>query len=71
MLTDQIADTVPDTRRAGRVTMICRSLPDPLAMLPELRGHRIGCWCVPEACHAEVIAELADAAAGQRGAETR
>jgi Domain of unknown function (DUF4326) len=35
--------------------------PDLLAMLPELRGNRLGCWCVPEECHATVIAELADA----------
>ena len=37
--------------------------PDLLAMLPHLRGHRLGCWCVPEICHAKVIAELADAGA--------
>jgi hypothetical protein len=36
---------------------------DLLALLPELRGHRLGCWCVPLRCHAEVIAELADASA--------
>ncbi len=35
--------------------------PDLLALLPELRGRRLGCWCVPLPCHAEVIAELADA----------
>jgi hypothetical protein len=38
--------------------------PDLLKLLPGLRGHRLGCWCVPERCHAEVIAELADAGAG-------
>ncbi|MDQ7802900.1 DUF4326 domain-containing protein [Amycolatopsis sp. A133] len=31
-----------------------------LALLPALRGRRLGCWCVPEPCHAQVIAELAD-----------
>jgi hypothetical protein len=36
--------------------------PDLLAMLPELRGRRLGCWCVPLACHAEILAEVADAA---------
>lgn len=36
------------------------SRPDLLAMLPGLRGRRLGCWCVPEPCHAQVIAELAD-----------
>ncbi|WUD76910.1 DUF4326 domain-containing protein [Streptomyces sp. NBC_00510] len=35
--------------------------PDLLAMLPALRGRRLGCWCLPEPCHAQVIAELADA----------
>lgn len=34
--------------------------PDLLALLPDLRGRRLGCWCLPEPCHAEVIAELAD-----------
>jgi uncharacterized protein DUF4326 len=34
--------------------------PDLLALLPALRGRRLGCWCAPERCHAEVIAELAD-----------
>ncbi|MGW1889979.1 DUF4326 domain-containing protein [Streptomyces sp. NPDC002004] len=38
--------------------------PDLLALLPALRGRRLGCWCVPERCHAEVIADLADAGAG-------
>jgi hypothetical protein len=33
--------------------------PELLALLPDLRGRRLGCWCVPERCHAEVIAELA------------
>jgi hypothetical protein len=34
--------------------------PDLLALLPELRGRRLGCWCAPLDCHANVIAELAD-----------
>ena len=34
--------------------------PDLLALLPELRGRRLGCWCLPLPCHAEIIAELAD-----------
>jgi hypothetical protein len=37
--------------------------PDLLALVPALRGHRLGCWCVPLACHAEILAELADASA--------
>jgi hypothetical protein len=34
--------------------------PDLLALLPDLRGKRLGCWCKPLPCHADVIAELAD-----------
>jgi Domain of unknown function (DUF4326) len=34
--------------------------PDLLARLPELRGRRLGCWCAPLPCHADVLAELAD-----------
>jgi hypothetical protein len=37
--------------------------PELLALLPELRGRRLGCWCAPLPCHAAVIAELADAPA--------
>ena len=36
--------------------------PDLVALARELRGKRLGCWCLPEPCHAEVIAEIADAA---------
>ena len=35
------------------------SRPDLLAALPELRGKRLGCWCKPEPCHGNVLAELA------------
>ena len=28
-----------------------------------LRGKRLACWCFPQACHADVLAELADAGA--------
>jgi hypothetical protein len=34
--------------------------PDLLAMLPGVRGQRLGCWCKPLPCHADVIAEFAD-----------
>jgi hypothetical protein len=34
--------------------------PDLLERLPELRGRRLGCWCAPQPCHADVLAELAD-----------
>lgn len=29
--------------------------------LPSLRGKRLGCWCHPQACHGDVLAELANA----------
>jgi hypothetical protein len=35
--------------------------PDLLNSLHELRGKVIGCWCAPQACHGDVLAELADA----------
>ncbi|MEU0408509.1 DUF4326 domain-containing protein [Streptomyces griseorubiginosus] len=34
--------------------------PDLLALLPGLRGRALACWCAPEPCHADVLAELAD-----------
>lgn len=38
-----------------------KTQPQLLAALPTLRGKILGCWCVPLACHADVLAELADA----------
>ena len=38
------------------------SRPDLLTLARELQGSRLGCWCVPLPCHAEVIAAIADAA---------
>jgi hypothetical protein len=35
--------------------------PSLLAALPELTGRTLGCWCAPDACHGDVLAELADA----------
>lgn len=32
-----------------------------MSLLPTLRGKTLGCWCSPQACHGDVIAELADA----------
>ena len=51
----------------GRYRVYPVGRPDLLAELPRLRGGRIGCWCAPLPCHADVIAELADAAAGAPG----
>ena len=35
-----------------------RSQPELMASLEELRGKRLGCWCVPEPCHGNVLIEL-------------
>jgi DNA polymerase-3 subunit epsilon len=34
--------------------------PQLMARLPELRGKILGCWCYPDICHGDVLAELAD-----------
>ena len=34
--------------------------PDLLAQLPELRDKVLVCWCSPERCHCDVLAELAE-----------
>lgn len=34
--------------------------PELLAALGELRGRRLVCWCAPQACHADVLAEKAN-----------
>jgi hypothetical protein len=31
-----------------------------LLSLHELKGKRLGCWCAPKKCHADVLAELAE-----------
>ncbi|MER5220984.1 DUF4326 domain-containing protein [Streptomyces flaveus] len=35
--------------------------PELLDLVPELRGKTLACWCAPELCHADILAELADA----------
>ncbi|MGW4028126.1 DUF4326 domain-containing protein [Streptomyces sp. NPDC004838] len=58
----------PDGTREEVVTRYRACLlsrPDLPEMLPAPRGHRLGCRCVPLKCHAEVIAELADAGPGE------
>ena len=36
--------------------------PELLKLIPkELKGKRLCCWCKPEACHGDVLAEQADA----------
>jgi hypothetical protein len=34
--------------------------PHLMAQIHTLRGKRLGCWCAPEACHGDVLAELAN-----------
>ena len=34
--------------------------PHLLNSLDELKGKRIACWCVPLACHGDVLAKMAD-----------
>lgn len=34
--------------------------PELLRCLHEIRDKRIGCWCSPQPCHGDVLAELAD-----------
>ncbi|MEU9367928.1 DUF4326 domain-containing protein [Streptomyces avermitilis] len=36
--------------------------PDLLAQVPALRGRTLACWCAPELCHGDVLAEIADGA---------
>lgn len=36
-----------------------KTQPNLIAALPELRGKVLGCWCVPLACHGDVLVELA------------
>ena len=35
--------------------------PQDMKMLHMLKGKRLGCWCAPNACHGDTLAELADA----------
>lgn len=34
--------------------------PHLLALIPTLRDKRLGCWCHPQMCHGDVLAELAN-----------
>lgn len=34
--------------------------PHLLSKLHELRGKTLGCWCAPQACHGDVLKELAE-----------
>lgn len=34
--------------------------PDLLRDVKTLKGKRLGCWCSPDACHGDILAELAN-----------
>jgi hypothetical protein len=34
--------------------------PELLALLPTLKGKVLGCWCAPQECHGDVLADLAN-----------
>lgn len=34
--------------------------PELMAELHELKGKTLGCWCAPQACHGDVLVELAN-----------
>src|SRR3954447_1595430 len=51
-------------QRADVIAMYRRWLlqqPALIVALPELRGKDLVCWCVPEACHGDVLIELPNA----------
>lgn len=59
------------TDRAGAVRRYADWLGRQPALLDriragELTGRALGCWCAPDRCHAQVLAELASAAATLR-----
>lgn len=39
-----------------------RSKPELMSCLEELRGKVLGCWCVPEPCHGDVLVKMLDEA---------
>ena len=34
--------------------------PEMLKKLPQLKGKILGCWCAQEACHGDILSELAN-----------
>lgn len=40
--------------------------PELLAALPELTGKKLGCYCAPQQCHGDVLAELANPSRKER-----
>src|SRR6185437_9849080 len=62
----------PSAYLLGRYEEYVRNRPDLVAQLHTLRGQTLGCWCAtwdgvsqpPPACHAVVLAQLADSPLG-------
>ncbi len=67
-------DTPPRRRDGTRAEVMAKyrayllERPELLRLVPELRGCMLACWCAPLACHAGVLAELADGDGGECGA---
>ena len=38
-----------------------RNKPELLSEIHTLKGKTLGCWCSPQACHGDVLAQLANA----------
>ena len=57
--------TIPKDGDRGAVIVKYRewikTQPGLLAMVPILKGKRLGCFCHPKPCHCDILAELADA----------
>jgi hypothetical protein len=34
--------------------------PGLVELVPALRGRTLACWCAPELCHGDILAEVAD-----------
>jgi hypothetical protein len=64
-------------REAERAEVIARyrawlcDQPALIAVLPELRGHDLVCWCAPKACHGDVLLELANGKATEENPDDR
>ena len=55
------AEIIEKFRRDALSEVAPRKTPhDILARIPELKGKRLGCWCKPEDCHGDLLANWAD-----------
>lgn len=66
LLTSPLADPYRVGRDGSLAKVLARyeallmSRADLRALARSLRGRRLGCWCAPNPCHAELIARIAD-----------